>query len=736
MSFPVTDAPDKLCNEHVTIIAFTASWCKSCVNIKDQLADFLKSAPGHAHFYWLDVQEVSHQELFKQFDIGGFPTILFYNPRTKQWKQFEGRVPGRDENLSSNLIKCADAPGFCPSSDWARSASLPVVPHNQVMTNTQTEPQQAKDNASSLKLQLCSELPTLLAFTGVGWCPHCVEEQPALNAIKDASYRNGSKFHVQQFDLVPDDKDMEQRKIVAKFGLQQTPEERLRSQLMIDAFSIHSFPTFLVYEPTTHIFVPVESLVNLQNAMSDKNSLDMLKMVPKSQQWTKIKDNGAFIQHIECTTLEPEKPKERQWWESANEQETKVDNDANVKNKPGSTWQESVDTSLAKAKDMAQEKWETGKGMLEDKLEQGTRAVEDKLKGATPSFSMQGATHSMHPQSQCGNRVYQEEEDYASPSAIRHGPGRARHQPTRQALHEIFCDTCPTIIAFTGMNWCAPCKVLHEDLSQLQVTQGCEQRYHLKQIDIDSDFDPETHSAKLCLAFGIDEWPTFILFNPHAFRFSKYKGPRRTGRDLVHAAQLAMSSSSSSSSPRGSNLLQAWEPPSRNLEIQLLPSPLRSRNYNNHNNNDNNDTEQVFIPTRAPSSQMNSRIGRQQQQPSGVLKMRAQNPTVLYFALSEDTFPHESEQQKGDDGQQKVDELHYCDAEKHSEIFKMFGMDQFPTVLIYCPKMNVFFKYTGTKTDTATIKKVYDEANEHCSGYGRNNNMQQWDTHPRVEINY
>jgi hypothetical protein len=265
-------------------------------------------------------------------------------------------------------------------------------------------------------------------------------------------------------------------------------------------------------------------------------------------------------------------------------------------------------------------------------------------------------------------------------------------------------------------------------LSQLQVLQGCEQRYHLKQIDIDSDFDEETQSAKLCRAFGIDEWPTFIIFNPQAFRFSKYKGPRRTGRDLVQAAQLAMANSSASSS----NLLQAWEPPTRNLEIQLLPSPLRSRNSNHYrNNNDNDDeAEQSFTPTRVPS---NSHTGWQQQ-PRGVLKMRAQNPTVLYFALSEDTFPHETEE-KGDDEQHKVDELHYCDAEKHSDIFKMFGMDQFPTVLIYCPKMNVFFKYTGTKTDSASIRKVYDEANEHCSGYGRSS-MQQWETHPRVEINY
>ena len=242
-----------------------------------------------------------------------------------------------------------------------------------------------------------------------------------------------------------------------------------------------------------------------------------------------------------------------------------------------------------------------------------------------------------------------------------------------------FCDRCPTILVFSG-KWCPPCRALEQEFARLRHTQACGQ-FHFRQMEFSLQ-DETTEGSRLTRAFNVDAFPTVLIFNPYRRAFVEYLGPQTF--EAIVSCNVSE--------------LPLWPAPT-GVRIDLAPL---QRNV-----------VEVGETTRAHDLHQQPLAGR--------IKLCANCPTAVYFALREDAFPHAADAHN--DG---IHALHFCNLQAHGIAFSLFGIRAFPTILVYCPRMNLFFVYEDVHmADLQSIKAAY-----HTRGKLR----KTWNAHPRVEL--
>ena len=576
--------PLQLCKEHVTFVAFTADWCHNCVAMKPELVKLKQKAnENNCHFFWFDVGDAANKQLFQDFNIPGFPTLLRYNPQAKKWTKYEG------ERTAEAILKCA-AKNECNDKEWTNAPALKPISHSKVHDETSSGEMMEKSNDDDddkhdskhnddTNLELCNQHPTLLAFTGLSWCPHCVDAQDGLDSLKKASQKSG-KFHVQQFDSVyGGDLSDTSKKLLEEHNMTQDKKQQERAHTLTEKFHIQGFPTFLVYEPQKKFFVRVDNLEKLEDAMTNDDTLNTLReKVTNDMFWQNVpKDNIRIVKHT---------------------------NDNN-------------------------------------------------MKGDMPAMVV----------------------------LVDANASLAQHQQPPPSHVLSFCATCPTIIAFTGQ-WCRPYNAMAEEIELLRTHQGCG-KFHFEQVKYTPNVQNDQNT--ITDAFGVDSWPTLLIFDPYRRQFGHYRGPRKA---------QAMASCNFANLPQ-------WPAP-RGIRVNLIQKITPQQQHQ---------PEVVPESCQKPHTQVPGRV-----------KLCAYCPTVLFFALDKNTFEHNESQQAEETD---IHALHFCNAKEHAQAFDMFQMRQFPTILVYCPRMNLFFKYSGDKTDLESIKQAY-----HTHG----GLTTPWTTHPRVDL--
>jgi len=532
-----------LCDEHVTMVAFTAAWCGHCKAIKPEL-DLLRARPQtDFHFLQFDTTDVENEQLFKDFNIEGFPTILRFDPKSNLWKRYQG------ERTASAIYSCTQTP-TCGDKMWPNFPAIMKTPHSH-------EVKKLPENLKSI-FHVCSDHPTLFAFTGVNWCDHCVDAQPKLDTLKADALKT-HLFHVKQYDWVLP-------------PMEQTATDK-EAERIIQEFKIASFPTFIVYDNFKKVFVQVRDIEGLSALFANPEALE------------------GFRKTIV------------------------------------NTWPN-----------------------LPAEYEEQNCPPEQEMTGATPSMV-----------------VFVQDETLA----------QEEEQADVSFLALDFCGACPTIIAFTGKEWCDPCKAVEPEMKLLDKYQGCG-KHHFKQFD--HRLSHRDESTLMAECFGIETWPTYLIFDPQTRNFHHYRGPRKA-RDMMYCDLR--------SAP-------IWPTP-RDLAINIHMTPP------------------------PPNTQMQQNAV-QRRTTNGRLKLCAHCPTVLVFALSTRTFMHLKEPtNKSTD---KIHVLHFTNPHADGIVFELFGIDNFPTVLIYSPQLNLFYNYTKNCSSLLAIKTIYYQQP----------GLKTWNTHPRVEL--
>ncbi len=262
----------KLCDEHVTMVAFTAGWCGYCKAIKPELMKLAEMPQDKFHFFQIDTTDVANEQLFKDFGIKGFPTLLRFDPKTNTWQRYEG------ERTANALLQCSQTPQ-CGDGIWS-TFPQPIVKTSHAQ----------KVTTSNAILEMCSDHPSVLAFTGINWCSHCVDAQPALDALKAESAKT-HLFHVQQFDWV--------------LPPMTQSEENKRAEKIMQQFEIKSFPTFLVYDHIQKTFVRVNDIESLDKVLSNEETLQGLRTTTTKQQyWPHV----PSYRELNCTSMSAQTP--------------------------------------------------------------------------------------------------------------------------------------------------------------------------------------------------------------------------------------------------------------------------------------------------------------------------------------------------------------------------------------------------------------------------------------------
>ena len=97
-----------------------------------------------------------------------------------------------------------------------------------------------------------------------------------------------------------------------------------------------------------------------------------------------------------------------------------------------------------------------------------------------------------------------------------------------------WCDTLPTIVAFTARQWCPHCVVLEPEWKKLREVDGIH--VHFLQCDASDDPIQELNNCRLTDAFNIQSFPTILIFSPDTKKFVVYSGARQADR-MVHFAR-------------------------------------------------------------------------------------------------------------------------------------------------------------------------------------------------------
>lgn len=98
----------QLCDDHVTLAAFTAKWCGACKAFKPTLDDLVKNARKN-DIHVKNYDSVKHKQFHDYMEIPYYPTILLYQPKKKTFYEYDeqDRTASRivkfvKDNLSSN----------------------------------------------------------------------------------------------------------------------------------------------------------------------------------------------------------------------------------------------------------------------------------------------------------------------------------------------------------------------------------------------------------------------------------------------------------------------------------------------------------------------------------------------------------------------------------------------------------------------------------------------------------
>ncbi len=88
-----------------------------------------------------------------------------------------------------------------------------------------------------------------------------------------------------------------------------------------------------------------------------------------------------------------------------------------------------------------------------------------------------------------------------------------------------WCDNKCTIMAFTAKAWCGPCIAMKDALKKIEQANGI--RFHFKQFDDDdmpAFVSKKTNElVKTKQIFGVNSYPTLIVFNPKIDKYFLYK---------------------------------------------------------------------------------------------------------------------------------------------------------------------------------------------------------------------
>ncbi len=240
----------------------------------------------------------------------------------------------------------------------------------------------------------------------------------------------------------------------------------------------------------------------------------------------------------------------------------------------------------------------------------------------------------------------------------------------------VLCAHCPTIIAFSGKSWCDPCMAMEPEMKLLHSQQGCG-KYHVHQYDY--NLNVRDTNMVISEGFNIERWPTYLIFDPSNRIFYHYLGQRKA-HEMMHCNTRSLS---------------IWRAP-QGITIEL-------------------------VSRRRPPVQAEMIASRVQT--NGKLNLCAQCPTILVFALCAKSFSQlqESDAMENTHG---MHVLQFTNANKDTVVFELFGIQKFPTALIYNPKFNLFFQYTGTVASLQAIKTQYQQSSS----------LKTWNIHPRVVL--
>ena len=176
-----------LCDEHVTVLAFTGkTWCGICKGVEPEFVKLHEevSRVNDFHFVQLDDSEPGVVEWNKRFAVRGVPTILIYDPLTKALINYDGNRSAED------IARCVRARD-CTGRPQTISPVM-VVPHaNAMRMSSSTDTQQA----SASSISVCKDHPSWIVFS-MPSCPACVRAKSTMDELQ-------KKYpgHVQQFNV-------------------------------------------------------------------------------------------------------------------------------------------------------------------------------------------------------------------------------------------------------------------------------------------------------------------------------------------------------------------------------------------------------------------------------------------------------------------------------------------------------------------------------------------------------
>lgn len=248
--------------------------------------------------------------------------------------------------------------------------------------------------------------------------------------------------------------------------------------------------------------------------------------------------------------------------------------------------------------------------------------------------------------------------------------------PQLEFMPMEFCGSCPTILMFTGENWCDPCRTFKPQVQKLLQTAQCGS-HHAVQYDVKQTIAQDDQQAMVAFRykelFGIEEFPTILIFQPQQRQFYNYTGVR----SAVELARCDVSRAN------------PWPTPA-NLRLSLRQQKTQ--------------ITQLKVSVTA--------------QTNGRLNLCKKCPTLIVFALRQDTFAH----LLAADGK-GMHVLHF-NARQHSTVLQLFQINAFPTMLLFDPQMHVFFLYEGTAYNM----------NAMLSAYNNRTLKKTWNIHPQIVL--
>lgn len=80
----------KLCSSCPTLVAITSNNCGHCVRMRPEIDKLIArdGTPGSIHT--VDLVQQNHPDAASAFGVRGFPTLLIFEPKTKQFLDYDG----------------------------------------------------------------------------------------------------------------------------------------------------------------------------------------------------------------------------------------------------------------------------------------------------------------------------------------------------------------------------------------------------------------------------------------------------------------------------------------------------------------------------------------------------------------------------------------------------------------------------------------------------------------------